>query len=126
MISGPYVAFDAYKALYDFPGEKWLNDNLLPLSHLGEGMEALFAAGVEKRKGLAAAAAAAVQMGTRSSESDELRWWAFKLSIDRLEDMVLIVRRELPRFSGEELPILYVPGRGEVKVIVEPSDVPKV
>ena len=110
------VAFVAYKALYDFPDEKWLSDNLLPLSHLGEDMEALFAAGIEKRKGLAAAA---VQMGTWSSESDELRWWAFKLSIDRLEDMVLMVRRELPRLSGEELPILYIPGRGEVTVGVE-------
>ena len=111
------VAFIAYKALYDFPDEKWLSDNLLPLSHLGEDMEALFAAGIEKRKGLATVA---VQMSPWSSENDELRWWAVKLSIDRLEDMVLIVRRELPQLSGEELPILYVPGRGAVMVNVEP------
>ena len=111
------VAFMAYKALYDFPDEKWLSDNLLPLSHLGEDMEALFAAGIEKRKGFSAAA---VQMSPWSSENAELRWWAFKLSIERLQDMVLIVRRELPYLSAEELPILYIPGRGDVKVDVEP------
>ena len=111
------VAFQAYKALYDFPDEKWLNDNLLPLSHLGEDMEALFAAGIEKRKGFSAAV---VQMSPWASEGAELRWWAFKLSIDRLQDMVLIVRRELPRLSGEELPVLYIPGRGAVTADVEP------
>ena len=111
------VAFLAYKALYDFPDEKWLNDNLLPLSHLEEDMEALFKAGIDKRKGFSAAAA---QMNLWSSEGDELRWWAFKLSIEGLQDMVLIVRRELPRLSDKELPILYIPGRGEVKVNVEP------
>jgi endoribonuclease Dicer len=113
------VAFQAYKALYDFPDDKWLNDNLLPLSHLGEDMEALFAAGIEKRKGLSAVA---VQMSPWTSEGDELRWWAFKLSIEGLQDMVLIVRRELPRLSGEELPILYIPGRGKVAVNVEPLE----
>ena len=112
-----WVAFLAYKALYDFPDERWLSDNLLPLSHLGEDMEALFAAGIEKRKGFSAAV---LQMSPWSSEGDELRWWAFKLSIDPLQDMVLIVRRELPRLSGEELPILYIPGRGAVAVNVEP------
>ena len=112
-----HVAFIAYKALYDFPDERWLSDNLLPLSHLGEDMEALFAAGIEKRKGFSAAA---VQMSPWSSESVELRWWAFKLSIDRLQDMVLVTRRELPRLSGEELPILYIPGRGAVTANVEP------
>ena len=80
-------------------------------------MEALFAAGIEKRKGFSAAV---VQMNPWSSEGDELRWWAFKLTIDRLQDMVLIVRRELPRLSGEELPVLYIPGRGAVTVNVEP------
>jgi len=44
------VAFQAYKALYDFTGDRWLNDNLLPLSHLGEDMEALFAAGIESER----------------------------------------------------------------------------
>jgi len=112
-----HVAFQAYKALYDFPDEKWLSDNLLPLSHLGEDMEALFAAGIEKRKGFSVVA---VQMNPWASEGDSLRWWAFKLSIDRLQDMVLIVRRELPQLSGEELPILYIPGRGAVTVHVEP------
>ena len=112
-----YVAFQAYKALYDFPEERWLNDNLLPLSHLEQDVEALFAAGIEKRKGFSAAA---VQMNPWSSEGDELRWWAFKLSIEGLEDMVLIVRRELPRLSGEELPTLYIPGLGAVTADVEP------
>jgi endoribonuclease Dicer len=111
------VAFQAYKALYDFPEDRWLSDNLLPLSNLGEDMEALFAGGIEKRKGFSAAA---VQMSPWSSESDELRWWAFKLSIDRLQDMVFIVRRDLPRLSGEELPVLYIPGRGAVTANVEP------
>ena len=111
------VAFEAYKALYEFPDEKWLNDNLLPLSHLGEDMEALFAAGIEKRKGFSTAA---LQINPWSSEGDELGWWAFKLSIEQLQDMVLIVRRELPQLSGEELPILYIPGRGAVTVNVEP------
>ena len=112
-----HVAFKAYKALYEYKEEKWLNDNLLPLSHLGEDMEALFAAGIEKRQGFSAAAA---QMNPWSSEGDELRWWAFKLNIDKLQDMVLIVRRDLPRLSGEELPVLYIPGRGAVTVNVEP------
>jgi len=112
-----HVAFQAYKALYDFPDEKWLNDNLLPLSHLEEDMEALFAGGIEKRKGFSVVA---VQMNHWSSEGDELRWWAFKLSTERLQDMVLIVRRELPQLSAEELPILYIPGRGAVTVNVEP------
>ena len=111
------VAFEAYKALYQFRGDKLLNDNLLPLSHIGEDMEALFAAGIEKRKGFSVAA---VQMNPWSSESDELRWWAFKLTIDKLKDMVLIVRRELPNLLDEELPVLYIPGRGEVRVNVEP------
>jgi endoribonuclease Dicer len=111
------VAFEAYKALYQFRGDKLLNDFLLPLSHIGEDMEALFAAGIEKRKGFSAAA---LQMSPWSSESGELRWWAFKLIIDQLQDMVLIVRRELPLLLGEELPVLYIPGRGEVKVDVEP------
>ena len=111
------VAFEAYKALYEFTGDKLLNDNLLPFSHIGEDMEALFAAGIEKRKGFSAAT---VQMNPWSSESDELRWWAFKLSIDPLQEMALIVRRELPQLSGKELPVLYIPGRGGVKVGVEP------
>ena len=111
------IAFEAYKALYDYTEEKWLNDNLLPLSHLGEAMEALFAAGIEKRKGLSAAA---VQMNPWSSESDEEHWWAFKLSVDQLRDMILIVRRNLPQLSGEELPVLHIPGRGAVLVNVEP------
>ena len=111
------VAFEAYKALYDFPDERWLNDNLLPFSHLGEDMEALFAGGIEKRTGFSAAA---VQMNPWSSEGDELRWLAFKLSIEGLQDMVLIFRREPPKLSGEELPVLYIPGRGAVTVNVEP------
>jgi len=82
-------------------------------------MEALFAAGIEKRKGFSAAV---VQMNPWFSEGDELHWWAFKLSIDRLQDMVFITRRELPRLSGEELPTLYIPGRGAVTVNVEPSE----
>ena len=112
-----HVAFQAYKALYEFPEEKWLNDNLLPLSHLEEDMEALFAGGIEKRKGFSVAA---VQMNPWFSEGDELRWWAFKLGMEGLQDMVFIVRRELPRLSDEELPVLYIPGRGAVKVNVEP------
>ena len=110
------VAFEAYKALYEFRGDKLLNDNLLPFSYIGEDMEALFAAGIEKRKGFSAAA---VQMNPWS-EGDELHWWAFKLSIDQLQDMVLIVRRKLPRLFGKELPLLHIPGRGEVPVNVEP------
>ena len=111
------AAFNAYRALYEFPDEKWLNDNLLPLSHLEEDVEALFAAGIAKRTGFSAAVA---QMNPWSSEGDELRWWAFKLSIEQLQDMVLIIRREPPRLSDKELPLLYIPGRGEVKVKVEP------
>lgn len=111
------VAFEAYKALYEFPGDKLLNDNLLPFSHIGEDMEALFAGGIEKRKGFSAAV---VQMNPWSSEGDELCWWAFKLSIDKLQDMVLVVRRELPRLLDGELPVLYIPGRGAVEIKVEP------
>ena len=111
------VAFEAYKALYEFRGDKMLNDHLLPLSYIGEDMEALFAAGIEKRKGFSAAA---LQMNPWSSESDELCWWAFKLSIDRLQDMILIVRRELPQLADQELPVLYIPGHGPVKVNVKP------
>ena len=110
------VAFQAYKALYEFHGDKLLDDHLLPLSYIG-GMETLFTTGIEKLKG---SSATALQMNPWASESDDLCWWAFKLSIDQLQDMVLIVRRELPRLLDEELPVLYIPDRGTVTVNMEP------
>lgn len=110
------VAFEAYKALYEFRGDRLLNDYLLPLSHIGEDMEALFAGGIEKRKGFSVAA---LQMNPWCSDSGD-SWWAFKLSTDQLQDMVFIVRRELPQLTGKELPVLYISAGGDVKVNIKP------
>ena len=108
------VAFEAYKALYEFRGDRFLDDYLKPFPYR---MEALFTAGNEKQKGFTTVA---LQVNPWSSESDEPCWWAFKLSIDQLQDMVLIVRRELPGLLDEELPVLYIPGRGAVTTSVKP------
>jgi endoribonuclease Dicer len=113
-----FVAFQAYKALYEFPEERFLNEHLLPFSRVDEEQKALLDSGIERRSGLSSVTE---QMDPWTSESKSHDWWAFELGINALPDILLLSQRELPDLTVEELPTLYIPGRGAVVISIKPA-----
>jgi endoribonuclease Dicer len=109
------VAFLAYKALYEFTEEQFLNKHLLPFSTIDPDEQALFDSGIGKKSGMSSVTK---QMDPWARETESSDWWAYKLSIDRLPDLLMFVQRKSPDLRIEDLPTLYIPCRGAVTVSV--------
>ncbi|KAI0087899.1 P-loop containing nucleoside triphosphate hydrolase protein [Irpex rosettiformis] len=111
-----HAAFFAYYNLYQ---NGLLNDHLLPLTSVIEpdedGAVKLLLQEVEERAGLANVP---IQMDPWLIAKDEVQWWYNELSIGDLPPLFLFTRVPLPLFHGNEFPMLYVPGKGAIKVSI--------
>ena len=108
------VAFEAYLALYN---AGLLNQHLLPLTsvvepELDDEVKALLEA-IEKRGGTATVSA---QLNPWATINDLDEWWCAELEIDGLPPLRLLTRNRLCHIPGDELPVLFHPHRGALKV----------
>lgn len=117
-----HAAFFAYLELYK---EGLLNDHLLPLSSViqpdEDGEVKVLLQEVEKRAGMANVP---IQMDPWMIPRDVPVSWRLDLvTIEGLPALYMFTPTELPTLTGDELPTLYVPGRGAVAVSLSPSSV---
>ncbi|KAH9841788.1 P-loop containing nucleoside triphosphate hydrolase protein [Rhodofomes roseus] len=113
-----HAAFDAYVALHK---AKLLDDHLLPLmSELepdkGEEVKKLLA-DIEKRAGTERVS---IQADPWAPKTDEDAWWKAEVIIDGLPALTMLTPNPLPTFAKEEMPTIYIPGRGATHVKVRP------
>ncbi|KAI0697912.1 P-loop containing nucleoside triphosphate hydrolase protein [Cytidiella melzeri] len=116
-----HAAFFLYHRLYQ---EGLLNDHLLPLTSViqpdEDGAVKLLLQEVEQRAGTANVP---IQLDPWAIAKDELRWWYNELLIGDHPPLYMFTRRPLPSFAPDELPTLYVPGKGRMKVVIRSSEV---
>lgn len=110
-----HAAFAAYKALHE---AELLDDNLLPITDAiqpdkGEEVKKLLA-DVEKR---ASTEKVSVQMDPWAANTDE-EWWKAEVTIDGLPALTMLTRNPLSPFAEDEMPTIYIPGRGATRVWV--------
>ncbi|CCM06284.1 uncharacterized protein FIBRA_08535 [Fibroporia radiculosa] len=113
-----HVAFQAYVELHK---AGLLNDHLLPLTSAmepdqGEEVKQLLAE-IEKRAGMEQVS---IQMDPWAPETNSHGWWRAELVIASLPKLYILTRDTLPPLSDEESPTLHLPGRGSVKVRIQP------
>ncbi|KAH7885585.1 hypothetical protein F5I97DRAFT_2034434 [Phlebopus sp. FC_14] len=114
-----HVAFKAYVALYE---AGLLNVHLLPLSsvvepELEEEVKEMLK-DVEKRSGTASVTN---QLNPWLPVQEQETWWSTKVAIDGLPPMKLLTRIEIPVLAEAELPVLYHPRRGQLRVQIASS-----
>lgn len=113
-----HAAFDAYIALYE---AKLLNDHLLPVvgASSAEDAEEInnLLADIEKR---ASTENVSLQLDPWAATSHETAWWKSELAIDGLPTLTMLTQNALPAFTDEQMPTIYVPGRGATRVLVRP------
>ena len=113
-----HAAFDAYVALYK---AKLLNDHLLPVVGASSAEDAMeinkLLADIEKR---ASMENVSLQLDPWATTGDETTWWKSELSIDGLPALSMLTQNTLPEFTDEQMPTIYVPGRGATRVLVRP------
>ena len=95
-----------------------LDDHLLPLMSAiepdkGEEVKKLLA-DVEKR---ASTEKVSIQMDPWANTDQEV-WWKAEVAIDGLPALTMLTRNPLPQFGEEEMPKIYIPGRGATHVRV--------
>ena len=103
-------------ALYE---AKLLDDNLLPLMSAiepdkGEEVKKLLA-DIEKRAGTEKVS---IQMDPWATNTNVEEWWKAEMAIDGLPALTMLTRNPLPQFGEEEMPKVYIPGRGATHVRV--------
>ncbi|KAH9936593.1 P-loop containing nucleoside triphosphate hydrolase protein [Fomitopsis serialis] len=113
-----HAAFNAYVALHE---AKLLNDHLLPLMSAiepdkGEEVKKLLA-DIEKRAGTEKVS---IQTDPWAPKADEDTWWKAEMVIDGLPALTMLTPNPLPAFAEEEMPTIYIPGRGATHVLVRP------
>ncbi|KAG8215560.1 hypothetical protein J3R82DRAFT_7403 [Butyriboletus roseoflavus] len=116
-----HVAFNAYLELYK---AGLLNDHLLPLTRvvepeLEEEAKDMLKDG-EQQDGTASVTS---QLNPWLPLSDEENWWSTEITVEGLPSLTLLTRIQIPTLSADELPILYHPRMGRMKVKLGPRKV---
>ncbi|EPS97555.1 hypothetical protein FOMPIDRAFT_1166449 [Fomitopsis schrenkii] len=111
-----HAAFTTYVKLYE---AGLLDDHLLPLMSAiepdkGEEVKKLLA-DVEKR---ASTEKVSIQMDPWAAGTDEETWWKAEVAIDGLPALTMLTLNPISQFGEEEMPTIYIPGRGATHVQV--------
>ena len=82
----------------------------------GEEVKKLLA-DIEKRAGTEKVS---IQTDPWAPKADEDTWWKAEMVIDGLPALTMLTPNPLPAFAEEEMPTIYIPGRGATHVLVRP------